>query len=100
MARKSRKHHAVTLPHPLSETTGYIRLSVTGKDSDDSIENQKKLIETWGQKNQLPISRWYIDAGWSGRTLNRPEFHILAIHRVMSQCITEYYHFSIIRLAL
>ena len=74
MARKSRKHQTVTLPHPLSETAGYIRLSVTGKGGDDSIENQKKLIETWGQKNQLPVSRWYIDAGWSGRTLNRPEF--------------------------
>ena len=74
MARKSRKHQAVTLPHPLSEAAGYIRLSVTGKGGDDSIENQKKLIETWGQKSQLPISRWYIDAGWSGRTLNRPEF--------------------------
>lgn len=77
MPRKSRKHHAVTLPHPLSETAGYIRLSVTGKGGDDSIDNQKKLIETWGQKNQLPISRWYIDAGWSGRTLNRPEFQKL-----------------------
>ena len=62
------------LPHPPSETAGYIRLSVTGKGGDDSIDNQKKLIETWGQKNQLSISRWYIDAGWSGRTLNRPEF--------------------------
>ena len=74
MARKSRKHQTVRLPHPLSEAAGYIRLSVTGKGGDDSIENQKKLIETWGQKNQLPISRWYIDTGWSGRTLNRPEF--------------------------
>ena len=67
MARKSRKHQTVTLPHPLSEATGYIRLSVTGKGGDDSIENQKKMIESWGQQNQLPISRWYIDAGWSGR---------------------------------
>ena len=30
-----------------------------------------------GAKNQLPISRWYIDAGWSGRTFNRPEFQKL-----------------------
>ena len=27
MARKSRKHQTVTLPHPLSEAAGYIRLS-------------------------------------------------------------------------
>ena len=57
MARKSRKHQTVALPHLHSETAGYIRLSVTGKDSDDSIENQKKVIEAWGQENQHPISQ-------------------------------------------
>ena len=68
MARKSRKRQTVTLPHLHSETAGYIRLSVTGKGGDDSIENQKKVIEAWARENQHPISRWYIDAGWSGRT--------------------------------
>lgn len=88
MARKSRKHQTVTLPHPLSEATGYIRLSVT-EGGDDSIENQKKMIETWGQQNQLPISRWYIDAGWSGRTFNRPEFQrmITDIERGEVNCV-------------
>ena len=52
MARKSRKHQTVTLPHLHSETAGYIRLSVTGKGGDDSIENQKKVIEAWAQENQ------------------------------------------------
>lgn len=89
MARKSRKHQAVTLPQPLSETAGYIRLSVTGKGSDDSIENQKRVIEAWGQKNQLPISRWYIDVGWSGRTFDRPEFQklIADIERSEVDCV-------------
>ena len=77
MARKSRKHQTVTLPHQHSETAGYIRLSVTGKGSDDSLENQKKVIEAWAQENQHPISRWYIDAGWSGRTFDRPKFREL-----------------------
>ena len=65
MARKSRKRLTVTLPHLHSETAGYIRLSVTGKGGDDSIENQKKVIEAWARENQHPISRWYIDAGWT-----------------------------------
>ncbi len=69
MARKSRKHQTVALPHPHSETAGYIRLSVTGKGGDGSIENQKKIIEAWGQENQHPILRWYIDAGWSAEHL-------------------------------
>ena len=54
MARKSRKRQTVRLPHPLSETAGYVRLSVTGKSGDDSIENQKKIIEAWGQKTSFP----------------------------------------------
>lgn len=77
MARKSRKRQTVTLPHLHSETAGYIRLSVTGKGGDDSIENQKKVIEAWARENQHPISRWYIDAGWSGRTFYRPMFREL-----------------------
>ena len=52
MARKSRKHQTVSLPHLHSETAGYIRLSVMGKGGDDSIENQKKVIEAWAQENQ------------------------------------------------
>ena len=89
MARKSRKHQTVSMPHPLSEAAGYIRLSVTGKGGDDSIENQKMIIETWGQKNQFPISRWYVDAGWSGRTFNRPEFQkmIADIERGEVDCV-------------
>ena len=89
MARKSRKHQTVALPHPHSETAGYIRLSVTGKGGDDSIENQKKIIEAWGQENQHPILRWYIDAGWSGRTFDRPMFQklIADIERGEVDCV-------------
>ena len=89
MARKSRKLQTVALPHPHSETAGYIRLSVTGKGGDDSIENQKKIIEVWGQENQHPILRWYIDAGWSGRTFDRPMFQklIADIERGEVDCV-------------
>ena len=89
MARKSRKRQTVTLPHLHSETAGYIRLSVTGKGGDDSIENQKKVIEAWVRENQHPISRWYIDAGWSGRTFYRPMFRelIADIERGEVDCV-------------
>ena len=89
MARKSRKRQTVTLPHLHSETAGYIRLSVTGKGGDDSIENQKKVIEAWARENQHPISRWYIDAGWSGRTFYRPMFRelIADIERGEVDCV-------------
>ena len=89
MARKSRKRQTVTLPHLHSKTAGYIRLSVTGKGGDDSIENQKKVIEAWARENQHPISRWYIDAGWSGRTFYRPMFRelIADIERGEVDCV-------------
>lgn len=89
MARKCRKRQTVTLPHLHSETAGYIRLSVTGKGGDDSIENQKKVIEAWARENQHPISRWYIDAGWSGRTFYRPMFRelIADIERGEVDCV-------------
>lgn len=55
MAQKSRKHQTVTLPHPLSETAGYIRLSVTGKGGDDSIEKSEEAYRDMG--TEKPASR-------------------------------------------
>lgn len=89
MARKSRKHIPARIPFPIPKTAGYIRLSVAGKDSDDSIYNQKAIVETWGMQNQIPVSRWYIDAGRSGRSFDRPEFRkmLKAIERGEVNCV-------------
>ncbi len=73
MARKSRKHPAPKLITS-RDTVGYIRLSVRNNDSVGSIENQKHIIEEWGRQNQIPISRYYIDNGFSGKRFDRPEF--------------------------
>ncbi len=73
MARKSRKHPAPKLTSS-RDTVGYIRLSVRNNDPAGSIENQKHIIEEWGQQNQTPISRYYIDNGFSGKRFDRPRF--------------------------
>ena len=75
MARKSRKHPNIDLIcKPSRDTVGYIRLSVQDKDSSGSVENQKLMIEEWGRQHQIPIMRYYIDNGFSGKRFDRPAF--------------------------
>ena len=75
MARKSRKHPNIDLViKPSRDTVGYIRLSIWNKDSSSSIENQKLIIEEWGQQHQTPIMHYYIDNGFSGNRFDRPAF--------------------------
>ncbi len=75
MARKSRKHPRPELTtRPSRDTIGYIRLSVCNNDPASSIENQKHIIEEWGRQNQIPISCYHIDNGFSGRHFDRPAF--------------------------
>lgn len=75
MARKSRKYPNIDLPcKPSRDTVGYIRLSLRNKDFFGSIENQKLIIEEWGRQHQIPIMRYYIDNGFSGKQFNRPAF--------------------------
>ena len=75
MARKSRKRPNLDLIiKPSRDTVGYIRLSVRDKDSFGSIENQKLIIEEWGQQHQTPIMHYYIDNGFSGSRFSRPAF--------------------------
>jgi len=74
IARKSRKHPQPVTAKPNRDTVGYIRLSVRNNDPAGSIENQKHIIEEWGRQNQIPISCYYIDNGFSGRRFDRPAF--------------------------
>lgn len=75
MARKSRKHqYTEGLKSSAPVAVGYIRLSVANKEECNSIENQKFIIECWGEQHQIPISHYYIDNGFSGKRFDRPAF--------------------------
>ena len=75
MARKSKKHrYTEELNSPSPVAVGYIRLSVANKEESSSIENQKFIIECWGEQQQIPISHYYIDNGFSGKYSDRPAF--------------------------
>lgn len=58
-------------------TVGYARLSVNDRVENHSIENQKKIISLWAEQHELPISKYYVDAGYSGSTFQRPAFQQL-----------------------
>ena len=73
MARKSRKHQRIErIKQPVA--VGYIRVSVANKEESSSIENQKFIIECWGDQHQIPISHYYVDNGFSGKRFERPAF--------------------------
>ena len=73
MARKSRKHPELVVSVS-KDTVGYIRLSVLNRDPHGSVENQRLMIEEWGQQHQIPIMRYYIDNGLNGKRFDRPAF--------------------------
>lgn len=75
MARKSRKHQLTRTTTPTEPAVvGYVRLSVLNKEESYSIENQKFIIELWGDRHQTPISHYYVDNGFSGSSFERPAF--------------------------
>lgn len=79
MARKSRKQIQVVdhIPTEYPMTVGYARLSVNDRVENHSIENQKKIISLWAEQHELPISKFYVDVGYSGSTFQRPAFQQL-----------------------
>ena len=78
MARKSRKQIQVAeLPTEFPMTVGYARLSVNDRVESHSIENQKKIITLWADQHELPISKFYLDTGYSGSNFQRPAFQQL-----------------------
>lgn len=75
MARKSRKHQYTEMFRPsTANAVGYVRLSVANQEEFNSIQNQKFIIERWGDQHQIPISHYYIDNGFSGQRFDRPAF--------------------------
>lgn len=77
MARKSRKNPVVSENNTSDfySAAGYVRLSVSNKDSSSSGENQKMIIEDWiKQSEDVILHKFYIDTNVSGRTFRRPAF--------------------------
>lgn len=63
----------------IKEGVSYLRLSI--EDGDDkestSISNQRKIIEQYAKENGIIITKFYVDDGYSGYTMDRPDFNQL-----------------------
>ena len=53
----------------------YVRLSK--EDTNESIDNQKKILLDYCINNNLDNYYFYIDDGWTGTNFNRPQFQKL-----------------------
>ena len=83
MARKSRKYqHAEIVKTSITKAVGYVRLSVANQEESSSIQNQKFIIERWGDQHQIPISHYYIDNGFSGKQFDRPAFQKMIENKI------------------
>ena len=74
MSRKSRKQKPFSFRGKPKMTVGYIRLSVSDTEKENSIEIQKHIIELWCVQHEMTIDKFYIDNGYSGRRFDRPAF--------------------------
>lgn len=64
------------------ECVAYMRVS-TEKQAEDGngLDSQKRDIENYCRKNEMIISDWYIDDGYTGANMNRP-----ALQRLVNDC--------------
>ena len=67
----------------MQECVAYMRVS-TEKQAEEGngLESQKRDIENYCQKNDLIILDWYIDDGYTGSNMNRPE-----LQRLINNCL-------------
>lgn len=66
----------------MMECVAYMRVS-TEKQAEEGngLESQKRDIENYCGKNELIVTDWYIDDGYTGANMNRPE-----LQRLISDC--------------
>ena len=56
---------------------GYVRSSVEGEDGRLSVSAQKQMMEQCAAEAGAQVSNWYVDLGYSGRSMERPAFQSL-----------------------
>ena len=64
------------------ECVAYMRVS-TEKQAEEGngLDSQRRDIENYCRKNELVITDWYIDDGYTGANMDRPE-----LQRLVSDC--------------
>jgi len=57
----------------MKKFAAYCRVSTDRQKEEQTIDVQKTFIKEWAENNEAVIIDWYLDDGWSGDTLERPE---------------------------
>jgi len=57
----------------MKRLAAYCRVSTDRQKEEETIGVQKGFIREWAEKNNAQIVEWYMDDGWSGELLARPE---------------------------
>ena len=54
----------------------YIRLSKDDgdKEESESVQNQRKILNTYAKENKFKVYDEYVDDGYTGTNFNRPGF--------------------------
>lgn len=80
------------------KTVAYLRVSTEAQTEKYGLELQREGIEQKARFDGITIEDWYVDGGYSGATLNRPEMQRL-IADVKSEKIGKVYVFRLDRLS-
>lgn len=69
----------------MQECVAYMRVS-TEKQAEEGngLDSQKRDIEIYCQKNDLIITDWYVDDGYTGSNMDRPE-----LQRLINNCLVH-----------
>ena len=64
------------------ECVAYMRVS-TEKQAEEGngLDSQKRDIDNFCRKNELIVSDWYVDDGYTGANMDRPE-----LQRLVNDC--------------
>ena len=67
------------------ECVAYMRVS-TEKQAEEGngLDSQKRDIELFCRKNELVVADWYVDDGYTGANMDRPE-----LQRLINDCIKK-----------
>lgn len=76
----------------------YLRVSTEAQTEKYGLDVQKQKILDYCEKNKVVIDKWYVDGGYSGSKLNRPEIQKL-LDDAESELIETVYIYKLDRLS-
>ena len=61
----------------VEQAVGYIRCATNGVDVEEPVEAQKAVILSFAEEHGVKVGDWYVNLGYSGTNLEKPELQAL-----------------------